>query len=284
MSPQPSAPHRDALAGALRNASYEVLPFRSTEDKVLAHVPPTVPLTVTATEAKGLEATVELAVRLGKNGYQAAPHLPARLVRDRAELDDIAARLLESGIERIFVIGGDAAEPAGDFPDAESLLIALAEAGHSFRNVGIAGYPEGHGRLPDTVIDDALRAKAGRAHEIITQLCFDSATTIGWARRLHAEGLRTPIRVGVPGSINRQKLIRVSASLGLGQSARFLRKQSAMFWRFFLPRGYRPDTLIAGLAEQIGSSDNALAGIHVFTFNDLANTERWRQRWLARLT
>ncbi|MBB3662445.1 MULTISPECIES: methylenetetrahydrofolate reductase [Prauserella salsuginis group] len=283
-STQPSARHRAALAGTLRNASYEVLPFRSTEDKVLAHVPLDVPLTVTATEAKGIETTVELAVRLSKNGYRIAPHLPARLIRDRAELDDIAAQLLESGIERIFAIGGDAAEPAGEFADAESLLIALAEGGHAFRNVGIAGYPEGHGKLSDAVIDEALRAKTGHAHEIITQLCFNPDTTIGWARGLHAEGIRTPIRVGVPGSINRQKLIRVSASLGLGQSARFLAKQSAMLWRFFLPNGYRPDKLITKLADQIGRPDNELAGIHVFTFNDLASTERWRQRWLDRLS
>ncbi|MBB3051558.1 methylenetetrahydrofolate reductase (NADPH) [Prauserella isguenensis] len=284
MFSQPSAHHRVVLAGALRHASYEVLPFRSTEDKVLAHVPLDVPLTVTATEAKGIEATVELAVRLSKNGYHAAPHLPARLIRDRAELDDVAARLVESGIERIFAIGGDAAEPAGEFADAESLLLALSEAGHSFRSVGIAGYPEGHGKLPDTVIDDALHAKAGRAHEIITQLCFNPDSTIGWARRLRAEGIHTPIRVGVPGSINRQKLIRVSAGLGLGQSARFLAKQSTMLWRFFLPSGYRPDKLITALADQMGRPDNELAGFHLFTFNDLAGTERWRQQWLARLS
>ncbi|MCP2182954.1 methylenetetrahydrofolate reductase [Prauserella alba] len=283
MSSHPSVRHRAALAGALRNASYEVLPFPSTEDKVLGHVPPEVPLTVTATEAKGIEATVELAVRLSKNGYQVAPHLSARLIRCHAELEDIAVRLQESGIERIFAVGGDAAEPAGEFADAESLLVALAEAGRSFRSVGIAGYPEGHGKLPDAVIDEALRAKAGHAHEIITQLCFNPDTTIDWARRLRSEGIRTPIRVGVPGSINRQKLIRVSAGLGLGQSARFLAKQSAMFWRFFLPNGYRPDKLISGLADRIGRSDNELAGLHVFTFNDLASTERWRQRWLAQL-
>ncbi|MFC7342957.1 methylenetetrahydrofolate reductase [Saccharopolyspora griseoalba] len=284
MPSQPSAGQRAALAGALRNASYEVLPFRSTEDAVLAHVPLDVPLTVTATKTKGLEATVELAVRLTKNGYRTAPHLPARLVRDRAELDEIAARLLESGVERIFAVGGDAAEPAGEFADAESLLVALAETGRSFPAVGIAGYPEGHGKLPDAVIDRALRSKTDLAHEIITQLCFDPETTIGWARRLRAEGVRTPIRVGVPGSINRQKLIRVSAGLGLGQSARFLAKQSAMLWRFFLPNGYRPDKLVSGIADQIGRPDNELAGFHLFTFNDLASTERWRQRWLARLS
>ncbi|WP_235876544.1 methylenetetrahydrofolate reductase [Saccharopolyspora terrae] len=273
-----------ALTSALRNASYEVLPFASTEEKVLAHVPRDVVLTVTTTEARGLEPTVDLAVRLGKNGYAAAPHLAARLVRDRAELDEIAARLLESGVDRLFVVGGDAAEPAGEFPDAESLLVALAEGGHDFSHIGIAGYPEGHGTIPDSVIAEALRRKTVHANEIVTQLCFNPATTIDWAGGLHESGITTPIRVGVPGSVNRQKLIRVSAGLGLGQSARFLAKQSAMFWRFFLPSGYRPDKLVTGLTDQITSPANAISGFHLFTFNDLAGTERWRQARLAELS
>lgn len=272
-----------ALASALRNASYEVLPFRSTEDAVLAHVPADVPLTVTTTEARGLEPTLDLAVRLSKNSYTAAPHLAARLVRDRTELGEIADRLLESGVDRVFLVGGDAAEPAGEFPDAESVLLALAEDGYEFGHIGIAGYPEGHTSIPDEVTSEALRRKVGHADEIVTQLCFNPGTTTAWAARLHESGITTPIRVGVPGSVNRQKLIRVSAGLGLGQSARFLAKQSAMFWRFFLPSGYRPDKLVTSLSEQITLPGNNIAGFHLFTFNDLAGTERWRQQQLARL-
>ena len=75
-------PWKQALAEALRRTTYEVLPMRRTEDEVLAHVPEDVGLTVTTTQARGLEATVELAVRLAKNGYRAVPHLAARLVRE----------------------------------------------------------------------------------------------------------------------------------------------------------------------------------------------------------
>ncbi len=52
------------LASALRSATYEILPFKSAEEKVLAHVPRDVALTVTTTEAKGLDPTLDLAVRL----------------------------------------------------------------------------------------------------------------------------------------------------------------------------------------------------------------------------
>ncbi len=92
-----------------------------------------------------------------------------------------------------------------------------------------------------------------------------------------------PIRVGIPGAISRQKLIRVSAGLGLGQSARFLTKQQSMLWRFFLPGGYSPKKLVQQLSPLFDRSDSLLQGFHVFTFNDLDSTESWRQAWLERL-
>lgn len=277
------------LAKALRDVSYEVLPFKNTEEKVLAHVPATVPLTVTTTEAKGLEPTIDLTIRLNQAGYDAAPHLAARLVKDRAHLKDLLDRLNEANVTSIFVIGGDSAEPSGVFADAASLLEAIRDLGFDFKSVGIAGYPEGHAKIDDRQLRRALEFKAPYATHVITQLCFDASTTLRWARNTPSLGADLPVRVGIPGAINRQKLIRVSASLGLGQSARFLKKQQNMFWRFFMPGGYSPDRLIEGLAPEFPqpdgvSADPYLAGLHVFTFNELESTESWRQAWLQRLS
>jgi methylenetetrahydrofolate reductase (NADPH) len=275
--------HRSALESALRTISYEVLPFRNTEEQVVAHVPRDVPLTVTTTEVKGLEPTLDLAVRLARQGYRAAPHVAARLVRDDAHVADIVQRLQEAGVDGVFVVGGDAREPAGRFTDAVELLDALQATGHPFRRVGITGYPEGHGHIADRLIEDALVRKAPHATLSITQLCFSAGTTIAWARELKQRGVDLPIRVGIPGAVSRQKLVRISAGLGLGQSARFLAKQQSMFWRFFLPGGYSPNRLVEGLATSLGQPDNNLKGLHVFTFNEVAQTEAWRQEWLARL-
>ncbi|MFD9205869.1 methylenetetrahydrofolate reductase [Streptomyces sioyaensis] len=259
-----------------------MLPFKNAEGQVLAHVPMDVPLTVTTTEAKGLEPTIELAVRLSRSGYRVAPHLAARQVRDEAHLADIVARLREAGIEGVLVIGGDAAK-AGQYPDALSLLTALQEIGHPFVSVGIGGYPEGHGKIPDAAMEQALKAKAPHATEIISQLCFAAGTTVDWSRALRARGVDLPIKVGIPGAISRQKLIRVSAGLGLGQSAKFLSNQQSLFWRFFTPRGYSPNKLVERLTPAFSQGDNGLRSFHVFTFNDLESTEAWRQRWLSRL-
>ncbi len=276
-------PWSAVLESALRGASYEVLPLRGAEEAVVEHVPREVPLTVTTTEAKGLTRTLELAERLRGHGFDATPHLAARQVRDGAHLTDLVARLRAAGVDSVFVIGGDAAEPAGPFPDALALLEALRAGGHSFARVGIGGHPEGHGHVPDELVERALEQKAPHATHVITQMCFSAAATTAWARRVRQRGVHLPIRVGLPGAVTRQRLVRVSAGLGLGQSARFLSKQHSVFWRFFLPHGYRPDRLLTGLAPALGHPDVGLQGFHLFTFNEVARTEAWRQEWLARL-
>jgi methylenetetrahydrofolate reductase (NADPH) len=275
---------RGPLTRALENASYEVLPLRGTEESVVAHVPLDVPLTVTSTEAKGLSPTLALTERLARHGYRVAPHLAARLIRDRAHLADVVARLRAAGVDGVFVVAGDAAEPAGTFPDALALLEELEAAGHTFRQVGIGGYPEGHGSISDELIEQALERKAPHATHVITQLCFHPATTTGWARQVRARGVGLPIRVGLPGAVTRHRLVRISAGLGLGPSARFLSRQHSMFWRFFLPGGYRPDRLVERLAPSLVSPDDGIEGFHFFTFNELERTETWRQAWLGRLS
>ncbi len=275
---------RDVLEGALRQASYEVLPLRNAEESVVGHVPREVPLTVTTTEAKGLNPTMELAERLSGHGFTVTPHLAARLVRDESHLTDLVSRLGAAGVNGVFVIGGDVAEPVGTFPDASSLLEGLEAVGHHFQHVGISGYPEGHGHISAELIESALVRKAPHASHIITQLCFHPSTTAAWARQVKLRGVDLPIRIGLPGAVTRQKLVRISAGLGLGQSARFLLKQHSMFWRFFLPHGYRPDRLVERLAPALGRPENNLQGFHLFTFNEVARTEAWRQEWLARLS
>jgi methylenetetrahydrofolate reductase (NADPH) len=279
----PSTLASSAVEHALRRASYEVLPLRNAEQAILASVPVDVPLSVTMTARKGVDGTIDLTERLAAHGYSVTPHLAARMFRDNAHLADTAARLADQAIDSIFVIGGDSPEPAGAFTDALALLEQLATAGHSFRSIGVGGYPEGHAHIGDDQVDRALENKARHATQIVTQMCFRGATTAAWARQVKGKGVDLPIRIGLPGAVTRQKLARISANIGLGQSARFLVKQNSLLWRFFLPGGYQPDRLINALAPTLGGTDHTLAGFHFFTFNEVARTEAWRQAWLARL-
>lgn len=272
---------RSSLAELVRNISYEVMPFNGAERDVAASVPTTIPLTVTATGAKGIDATVDLTERLLRRGYTVAPHLPARLFTDQSHVGAVVDRLRASGARSVFVIGGDAPEPAGSFPDAYSLLQAMEATGHPFDKVGIGGYPEGHAAVAQEAIDLALKQKAPMATHVITQICFDATTTTAWAAGIAASDIGLPVYVGMPGPVNRQKLMRISAGLGLGQSARFLRKQRSLLWRFLLPGSYNPAKLARNLGAAVPQVSSNIRGLHIFTFNEFHKTELWRRELLA---
>lgn len=271
------------IESALRTAGYEVLPLRGIQDAVAAHVPVEVPISVTMTATKGVDATIEVAEQLAGLGYRVTPHLAARMIRDSDHLRDIVDRLAGNRIDSIFVIAGDVPTPAGSFTDSVELLDTLAVAGHHLTRIGVGGYPEGHGTLSSEAIDKALTHKAQLATYIVTQMCFRGDATDAWARGLRGRGIGLPIYAGLPGAVTRQKLVRISAKLGLGPSARFLLKQNNLLLRFLLPGGYRPDRLITGLGPSLTGPDPSVAGLHFFTFNEVARTEAWRQAWLDRL-
>jgi len=234
-------------------------------------------VSVTASPAKGMEATIDLALDLSERGYRAVPHLSARMIKDRVELAGIVKRLTEGGIERAFVVGGDAQEP-GDFFDALSLIRELTDLGHPFRELGVTGYPEGHPTIPDDKLRAALIDKQPFATYVATQMCFRARSIIDWVRSIRADGVELPVRVGIPGVVDPVKLLTIAARIGVGSSMRFLAKNRRAVFRLLRPGVYKPDKLVKSLSQQGGGL--GLNGLHVFTFNQIAPTVDWYQRTL----
>ena len=197
-------------------------------------------VTVTASPAKGLDATLDLAEKLAGLGYQVVPHLSARLVRDDAHLADIVARLNACGVDDVFVPAGDADPPAGRFDSALSLLERLAEMGNPFARTGITGYPETHPRIGDDITIQAMWDKRRLAAYIVSNLCFDPATVRRWVSRVRARGVTLPLYVGLAGPVERARLLRMAAKAGASESARFLAGHVEWFLRFGTPGGYQP--------------------------------------------
>lgn len=264
---------------ALEHARFEVLPLDGIVDDVVASVPKSVKVTVTASPTKGLDPTLAVAERLAAHGYAVVPHLSARLVRDRAHLDEVLWRLRAARVREVFVIAGDAREPAGEFAGAADLLSAMS--GHGFDEVGIAGYPESHHLISDAVTIEAMFAKEPMATYIVSQVCFDADTIAGWVRAVRERGTLLPIWIGVAGPVDSRRLLRTSLRIGLGESARFLRAHGGWLRRLGLPRFYSPEQLLGRLAPIIADPAARIAGIHVYTFNELERTERWRRRRLS---
>ncbi len=273
---------KNGLAEALQRPRYEVIPLPGVQDAVTRHVPKHIKVTVTASPKKGLGPTLELAEKLSAEGYEVAPHLSARLIRDRAELGGILARLDEADVRDVFVVAGDAPEPAGEFEGSGALLEAMGEIGHGLEEVGITGYPESHPLISDEATIRAMSQKEPHATYIVSQISFDPAVINGWVSEVRRRGVELPIYVGMPGAVSMMKLMRISSNIGLGESARFLKKYGNWFWRMFMPGGYSPDALVNGVSASLGDRGLNVRGFHVYTFNEVGETEAWRRGALER--
>ncbi|WP_215453437.1 5,10-methylenetetrahydrofolate reductase [Streptomyces sp. ATCC 21386] len=271
------------LRALLKTVRYEVLPAKATEEKVLAHVPRDVVVTVTASPVKGLEPTLDLAGRLAAHGYRVVPHVPARLLRDDLHLKEVAGRLREAGVDDVFVPAGDADPPAGPYDGALPVLRRLSEQGGPFSHVGVTGYPESHPLIHDDITVQAMWDKREHATYIVSNLCFDPRVLGDWLVRVRRREVALPVHVGVAGPVQRAKLLAMATKIGVGESTRFLTKHASWFVRFAAPGGYSPEKLLTRAENALTDPASGVAGLHLFTFNQIAETERWRQSLLDRL-
>jgi len=240
------------------SARFEVLPFGRAEEQA-ARLPEHVRLTVTCSPTQGLDRTVEVATRLRSLGHAVTVHLASRMVRDRGHLDGVLATLAQAGVDDAFIIGGDATPPVGPYPSAAVLLPLVHEHPHRPRSIGIAGYPEGHPLVDSSTLTEVLEQKSRLADYITTQLCFDPDRWLGWVRATRRAGVDLPVIAGVPGIVDRRRLLEISVRVGVGPSLSFLRKQGGT--RNLLRLSARSaDHLHDALAPHLGDAELNLAG------------------------
>ena len=169
-------------------------------------------LTITCSPTHGLAPTLDLMDTLNSQTdpghFKLIPHIAARMVRDRGHLAEIIARLHDAKIECIFVPGGDAPEPAGDFENSLDLLRAMAELGHHIPDVGVAAHPEGHPMIADVPLLQALLDKQQFATYFVTQMCFDVPALVAWLGHVRSAGVTMPAWIGLPGVADLGKLLK----------------------------------------------------------------------------
>jgi len=265
-----------ALARVLADPTFELIPLKNVHEQAAA-IPRGRAVSVTASPGKTIETTVELAIELQAAGLRAIPHLSARMIRDRAHLGAILDRLDGAGIDRAFVVGGDADEP-GDFLDGLSLLRAMADLGRLPRELGCPCYPQGHPDIPDAALAQALRDKAEFVQYMTTQLCFDPKAIAAFIAARRAEGITLRVKLGIPGVAEIPKLLSISARIGVKDASRFVLKNARFVGQLLKSGGiYRPVDLMRKLELVIADPTANVLGLHVYTFNNVPATEEWRR-------
>lgn len=282
-----SHPGRDrVLAGMLGKAYLEIIPTGTILERVV-HLPQHSYVAITCSPVHGIEPTLALTAQLRalpeERRLKLIPHIAARMVRDRGHLREILARLDELRVESVFVPGGDAPVPAGDYHCSLDLLRDMAEIGHAIEDIGVAAHPEGHPHADAAESLRLLRAKQPLATYLVTQMCFDPAALIDWLRRIREAGVTLPAWIGLPGVADVAKLIALSLRIGVGQSVRVLRKQKGLAGKLISAQPYQPDDLLQGIHAHLDDPELNIPGFHLFSFNSVEATERWRQATLRRL-
>lgn len=278
-SPEARA-HRRALTAGL---TFEVVPLKSLPDAIEA-LPAGAEVSVTCSPTKGIEETQRLTEALTQQGFVAVPHISARMVRDRAQSADIAAWCRSTGLTKLFVVGGDAEEP-GAYPGAVEFLAEFLSEDHGLETIGVTAYPDGHAFLSDDILRRALHDKqrmlveAGVGGYCSTQMCFDPDVIAKWLRAEREAGLTLPVHLGLSGVVEKSKLLKMGTRLGIGDSLKYLRKNVGAVVKMMTSLNYDPNDLLLPLSADL--VDLGVEGLHVFTFNQVAATESWRQTTLA---
>jgi methylenetetrahydrofolate reductase (NADPH) len=273
---------RAALRTVLADPIFELLPLKSIGEQI-PHLPAGARVSVTASPAKGIDATLDWAARLQADGFLAIPHLSARMIASRDVLEGLLARSRDAGLTHAFVVGGDADEP-GEYLDGLSLLRAMTELGHPFTTIGCPAYPQGHPDIPEAALARALRDKARYVTHVTTQMDFDTAAIARWVGARRAEGFEPDVVVGVPGVADPQKLLSIAARIGVKDAKRFLVKNLRFVTGLAKSGGfYKPTGFVEDLAPLMADPIARVTGLHLYTFNAVEATEAWRQSMLEKL-
>ena len=100
---------------------------------------------------------------------------------------------------------------------------------------------------------------------------------------MRRRGITLPVLLGVPGPVERTKLLAMATKIGVGDSTRFLAKHKGTLTRLAAPGGFTGERFLERCAPALSARRRSVTGLHVYTFNQVAETERWRTEYLERL-
>ena len=273
-----------AVETFLKGYSIEVMP--RTAEKVedfRALLPKGTRVYIAHIDGTPIEEMVATAKRVHAEGFPVMPHIPARIIKDKATLAEWIARYQgEADVKQALLLGGGVTTPHGDFHCSMQLI----ETGlfDGFERLHVAGHPEGNKDIDpdgsDRNVLDALRWKQAFSERtdakiaMATQFCFEAKPVIQWVNRLQAEGITLPIHIGVAGPAKLQTLIKFAIACGVGASLRVLQKRAMDVTKLLLP--YEPTDFVAELAaHKAANPDFGIDSVHFFPLGGIKTNATW---------
>ena len=275
------ATYRQSRHDLIDGLSMEVTPGLTRGTQVMKCLPQGTRAFIPWLPGASSDEIVVTAAHLRGQDMTPIPHVAARKMWSRAVLDRLLRDLhTAAAVDQLLIIGGDVAEPEGEFDCALEVLQSGALPDRGITRVGVGGYPEGHPHVSDAALLDALlqkqdyAARSGLEMFVVTQFAFSAAPVVAWLERVRAAGLVLPVHVGVPGPARIGTLMRYAKMCGVGSSMKMLLRHGkglASTTRVATPSRMVRD-LVAYHADQ---PESGLGPLHIYPFGGLKRTAAW---------
>ena len=295
-----------SLEGATRTAAVEIAAYAAEllacgsiemgahqpemARRIAALLPSGTPVFVNHLPRHSLADALASLIAVREAGLEPVPHLAARRIASRGELEAFLKRAAgAAGVRKVLLIGGDEMTPLGPYADAAAAMRSGILLACGIREIGIAGYPEGHPRIPATVLESsfteklALAADLGLGAFVVTQFSFAPARVIEYCAGLARRAPGVPVYVGLAGPSSAAALLRFAQRCGVSASLRALRAQG--FGAVQLVTHTEPGDQLTTIARYCMAHANCnVVGAHVFSFGAALASAEWMNRFIARST
>ncbi len=229
----------------------------------------------------GLPQTLQAVLALREAGLEPVPHIAARRVQSRIELATFLQQAVsDAGVAKVMLIGGDDPQPVGPYPDAVAVLREGILADRGLREIGMAGYPEGHARINRGLLERALATKLDIAAKqklgtfIVTQFSFAPARVVEYCGELARSMPNVPVYVGMAGPTDMVTLLRFAQRCGVSASLRAMREQGMDAVRLFTHT--EPGEQLTAVAHYcLRHPACNVFGAHLFSFGAAGRSAAW---------
>ena len=233
-----------------------------------------------------LARTLEAIAAIRAAGLDPVPHVSARRIVNRDEFRDFLRRAAaEHGVHRVLLIGGDEPRPKGPFVDSLQVLEERLLADCGVREIGLAGYPEGHPRIPLNAIEAALARKLELAASqsigvyVLTQFSFAPARVVEYCAMLARRWPSLPVYVGIAGPTDPAALARYAQRCGVSRSLRALRTLGTGIAQLVTNTDPRDQVVTVARYTRSREPSNVV-GVHLYSFGGAVRSAAWMRELL----
>jgi methylenetetrahydrofolate reductase (NADPH) len=228
-----------------------------------------------------LSRTLEAIAAMRAAGLDPVPHVSARRILNdeqfRAFLKEAVAK---HSVHRVLLVGGDEPKPKGPFADSLQILESGLLADSGIREIGVAGYPEGHPRISASSLVSAFEKKLRFTREqglgmyVVTQFSFAPHRVVEYCANLARTAPDVSIYAGIAGPTDPVALARYAQRCGVSISLRALRTLGSGIARLVTNADPR-EQLISLARYSLQREPSNLVGVHIYSFGGAVRTAAW---------